>query len=419
MRDVFDEFYLPDDDEVLAFVTEAVLVLDTNVLFDLYSLSNSERDRVLELLETVQERLWIPHQVGLEYQRNRMSVVRQRGGAYQTARSVHGLNDLESSSKRLGELDLPDDVRTAVQSSLDDLFLAIKQHVDTFTAAVDELADAHVVSPAKGLKDDPIRARLDVLLEGRVGAHPADRPSRVKEGVRRADTRIPPGFRDIGKPTDEQKAGDYLLWSELLDEAAQPMRADSRFLFITLDVKNDWFERSGGERIGPRPELRAEFRGRNMAGYHQLDWQQFLELANEHLGSDVDDETIARAGSTAQTMSISEYLAGTRPAWSSDIATVDGIRAVTQLDPGVLGTIRAMTAASPAVWPAWRNLGQASPGALSAVDHLGHIDPEVLQVATGIARYKRSLLEDIANARDPRPDQRSDGETESNQDDSE
>lgn len=62
------------------FFSRAMVVLDANVLLDLYRYTQDARVQVLAALRLIadQQRLWLPHQVGLEFVRNRANAVKDR-----------------------------------------------------------------------------------------------------------------------------------------------------------------------------------------------------------------------------------------------------------------------------------------------------------------------------------------------------
>lgn len=51
MRDIYSEWYLPDSADLEEFVTVGRIVLDANVLLDLYRHSESTRESLLDALE--------------------------------------------------------------------------------------------------------------------------------------------------------------------------------------------------------------------------------------------------------------------------------------------------------------------------------------------------------------------------------
>ena len=75
MRSSFCGYYPPTPDDYERLWKEATIVLDTNVLLNLYRLPTSARDEFLTVLDLLKDRLWVPHQVALEFQRNRLTVI--------------------------------------------------------------------------------------------------------------------------------------------------------------------------------------------------------------------------------------------------------------------------------------------------------------------------------------------------------
>ena len=74
MRDLFPGFYVPTAAQFARLWEECLLVLDSSVLLNLYRFPTSASRELLAVLQTFENRLWIPHQVALEFQRNRLGV---------------------------------------------------------------------------------------------------------------------------------------------------------------------------------------------------------------------------------------------------------------------------------------------------------------------------------------------------------
>lgn len=60
----------------------------------------------------------------------------------------------------------------------------------------------------------------------------------MQEANGRIEHRLPPGFRDDGKP--ENRLGDLIIWYELLEKSAAVAGTFPRVLFISRDEKSDW-----------------------------------------------------------------------------------------------------------------------------------------------------------------------------------
>jgi hypothetical protein len=133
-------------------------------------------------------------------------------------------------------------------------------------------------------------SKLGTILKGRVGAalDKIEHDKAVLEAARRAETKHPPGYKDASKGED-QAAGDYLVWEQVLREAA---RRRCPVLLVTGDVKEDWWRREQGEPRGPRPELVEEMRQRAGVILLMLRPDGLLAQASRALQVDVRHESV-------------------------------------------------------------------------------------------------------------------------------
>lgn len=122
----------------------------------------------------------------------------------------------------------------------------------------------------------------------------------VAEGRRRVEDREPPGYKDQKK---EDAAGDYLVWEQVLLESE---RRCCDVLFVTGDVKEDWWRQERGEFRGPRLELAEEMRQRSGRRLYMLRPTSLLDYARTALGVNVRDESVQDAGRVERFLSESE-----------------------------------------------------------------------------------------------------------------
>lgn len=313
------------------FFTDAMIVLDTNVLLDLYDYTPKAREQVLAALEKASSRLWLPYQVGLEFVRGRHRVVGRRTKALGEAASL--INDKLIDARRSILA-----ARTLVQQmlqkygqddeSFQELDALINQH--TVDEMLKEWRDC-LLEHARRLKDDQdialdavttndiIAPAVAALYSDRIGHPPAPEllRSRVQDAsAYRFPNQIPPGFADFGKHTPMEAAGDFLLWEELVDQARES-RA-SRVLFVSGDAKSDWYEPAEQGR-GPRPSpmLLDELRLRAGAELRLENPRQFYDGIRLFLDAEIEDATSAEIART------SEKLAEESPAEANIITEQD------------------------------------------------------------------------------------------------
>ena len=77
MKELFPGYYRPSEDEFSDLWKNCVFILDTNVLLNLYRYSEESRNDFIKVLHKIETRLWIPHQVALEFQENRTKVIEE------------------------------------------------------------------------------------------------------------------------------------------------------------------------------------------------------------------------------------------------------------------------------------------------------------------------------------------------------
>jgi PIN like domain len=286
LRDQFQHFYAPDDDAVATAMQTGLVTPDTNVLLNLYRFQSEARDQLFGALEKLGDRLWIPHQVGLEFHRNRISVIAEQE---QYLAQMHF--DLEASYEDLRKKVLAFGGRIALgKDRVDELEHEMGRMLGRLDDAVTAAEKANEIHLADR-DSDSVLARLEALFEGRVGGamEPKELEEAKREAKRRADAGIPPGYKDKSKP---DPTGDYLVWRQLMTGAKE---RGLPVVFVTDDKKEDWYRRVHGLTIGARYELREEMMSEAGVPSIIMTTGTFLHHAEKHLNAEVSDETIAQA----------------------------------------------------------------------------------------------------------------------------
>lgn len=284
LRDQFAVWYPLSAEARRRFVTDGLIVLDTNVLLDLYRMNPETRDDVLVLLRLLDDRLWIPHQVGLEFHRNRLTVVHDQE---QTRQKIHAaVTEADSKLKDAirGIRDHPVIDRAVLSATVEKAFEDIKRYVD-------QVGNTPVLSMRAALQEDPILDAVTELLEGKVGTpYATEQMEKILiEAKRRIGMKIPPGYADA-KKDDDGSGGDYIVWRQTLDEAC---RRKLPVLFVTNDRKEDWYLRLHGLTVGPRVELVAEMEKEAGVSFYAQPFVCFLENAPTQLSSTMKDATVS------------------------------------------------------------------------------------------------------------------------------
>jgi hypothetical protein len=242
LRDQFTPYYTPDQEVVAAAVRAALVTPDTNVLLAAYRFERQAREELFSAFDKLGDRLWIPHQVALEFHRNRLGVIAQQEAYFgktreelQTAMGSY-LAKLRAFTNRIA-------IPHARSQELERMIRDAHAQVTAQVSSAEEANDVHLDSR----DSDEVLARLEILFEGRVGdpMKPDQLEAARKEAKRRVDQGIPPGYKDKDKA---DSSGDYLVWTQLLAEAATRQLP---VMLITDDRKEDWVRREHGLTLGP------------------------------------------------------------------------------------------------------------------------------------------------------------------------
>ena len=303
---------LPDSghssEERKAFFTDGIIVLDTNVLLDLYRYTPGARDELLVALRLVSSRIWLPYQVGIEFVRGRSGVIFDRLETLKRARAEidrafnEAWRDIEGSRDQVKTLLSTYAADEQSQTALDELItqpellrlldswlLRLRDHVKKLREDQDiKLNDIRFGS-------DPILPQIAELYGDQIA--PAPSAEKIKERVQHASdfrypNEIPPGFSDQGKTTELRAAGDFLLWEEIISHAREP-NTSRRIMFVSRDVKEDWYEQAGpGVERRPWPSLLDEFRTRTGKELLIIETSEFFGGVKDHLNAEFTPQTV-------------------------------------------------------------------------------------------------------------------------------
>lgn len=271
MRSMFPGYYPPSEEELGSLWDYGLVVVDTNALLNLFRYTASTRSTFLRILSEKAERIWLPHQVGLEFHKNRLDVIKDQQSAFKklaekTASARNSINQELNARRHHPSLD-PEGLKKIVDEAMASIDTEIEAKKNAYRKSV-ETEDQH----------DETTRQITALYEGRVGKpYSEERLQEIyEEGEKRYDGKQPPGFKDANKPVPD-RYGDLVLWHQILDEADKRKLPT---LFVTDDGKEDWWRTLDGKTIGPRVELIEEFHARVGQRVHFYSPQEFMQYAS-------------------------------------------------------------------------------------------------------------------------------------------
>ncbi len=280
MKDIFFEYYKTEDDEIKSIWENCIFSFDTNVLLNLYRYTEVTRDKFFEVLENLKENSILTHQAGSEYHKNRLVTINSQQKAYDNLTGFFSkkCNEIESELNNYKKHSYLQTAR--ISKKINKTFKKLRKDIN-------ELKENH----PDLINDDEIKDFLTNLFQGRITSeYDNERLNQIyKEGKDRYEKEIPPGYKDFKQKKgndDSSLYGDLIIWKQIIDytkEAKKPI------IFVTDDLKEDWWYKFNGKTISPRPELLKEFSNETGQKILIYNADSFLSYAKEQMGADIDD----------------------------------------------------------------------------------------------------------------------------------
>lgn len=218
----------------LASDPQTLIFIDTNVVAYLYKLHEAARREFFAWSDGIaaQDRFFVPAWAANEYlsrvTSNTLASYTPKGKEPTQAKKM--LETLyETASLFVDEISLrgigyPNDRAVFLQE-----FRGAIEALNRFTGVFSQQFDPGVIHQQVVTHLSPCILKSDlVALCSRA----------VQEANGRIEHRLPPGFRDDGKP--ENRLGDLIIWYELLEKSAAVAGNFPKVLFISRDEKSDW-----------------------------------------------------------------------------------------------------------------------------------------------------------------------------------
>lgn len=257
---------------------ECHFVLDANTLLNLLRYPKETSNAMLKLLESIQERIWIPHQVALEYHKNLETVIYEQKNEYETLEKecMSELQKLISKLKKLRHSNIS--TNTMVQT-LEKSSEIIKKELANQREKQPDLQE--IIIRIKNLVGENIGLAFDQAELDKI----------FTEGALRYENKVPPGYMDGKKNYSyfhngvkyQAAYGDLVFWKQIL-RYAQTKEVNS-IILVSDDRKEDWIFEVSGEKKGIHPYLINEFNnqteGKLFNSYNSV---QFISHAEKVLG---------------------------------------------------------------------------------------------------------------------------------------
>lgn len=292
MKEKFLGFYSLDEGELGSIWRDknTLFIFDTNCLLNLYRCEEKTQNDIFSVMEIISERIWIPFQVGLEYQRNRKEVISD---------GLSSLNDFINSLQEIPSAVLKSFSKNKFKKNLyqplsNELEILKEKIESSISDYIESNIRVRVQHKTKICENDFIRARIDGIIKNKVGEpFTQDEINDFnKEGECRYLNNVPPGFHDakdkkgkfftFSNVIYKNEFGDLYLWKEIIKKAKD--ESVDNVIFICDDFKPDWWFILNGKTHGALEALTTEILTEsNIKKFKMISQSTFLYEARKYL----------------------------------------------------------------------------------------------------------------------------------------
>lgn len=290
---VFREFFLNERLDFKDLNEDTLVVFDTNTLLNIYRYSNDTRERLIKAIKAIQKNVWMPYQVGLEFNLNRRGVIDKLKNEQHILKGNIS-KDIKKSINTLNQY------INSVSLKSSDAKGKKKEIVDFIEVETTKFSNALYSRIEELFKmldyEEDLASEIAGIFDGNIGNcyTQEELDKKLEDAKVRYDRKIPPGYEDADKKESgipeityyngiqfEKQYGDLIVWHQILDRACDPKI--KKVVLITDDNKEDWWYIYGGKTIGPRAELKNEM-------LRIADADLYMFNANSYLNNFSDSE---------------------------------------------------------------------------------------------------------------------------------
>lgn len=267
MKDIYTGFVKKTPDELKKIWDEGLITFDANVLLNLYRYSTNTSQEILKIIDKFSSKIFLTHQAGLEFHRNRFEVITEQEKAYKefTENIKKIEEELNSKSKHPFLSDL-------LHEKLKAVLVEVKNETQTNEKYYCDL-----------ILDDNIYEKLNHIFSGKIENEFSDEQLAkiYEEGKIRYEKKIPPGFEDEKEKEGNKIFGDLILWKQIIENAKSNGKP---IILITEERKKDWWWKlKNNKTIGPRQELIAEIKKEANVEFYLYSTERFVEYGLSYL----------------------------------------------------------------------------------------------------------------------------------------
>lgn len=262
MKSHFPGFYPFSYEELSSFLKTSTIVLDASVLLVLFKINTFES--FLEILshDRIKERLWLPYNIAWFYHQNMNSVILKQ------------IENIKSSSSYLRLC------KRSFQSISHYPYLSYeaKSEFDLIVNKIESENAEQIEALSNSLVNNSLRSKIDELYNGKIGEsyNEAEMLEIFENGRKRFSSNIPPGFNQEFSENSQVLYHDLIIWKQMQKFAIEK---DKNIVFVTNQIRDDWFYIVNTRIISPRQELINEFKQETNRSFYCISAYDFVQKA--------------------------------------------------------------------------------------------------------------------------------------------
>lgn len=283
MEQLFPSFFQPQLKENELTAEDTVIVLDTNFLLDIYRLNPSLADKYIASMRKINDRLFIPYFVALEFEFNKSKIIRQKSQIInnQKQKVLQAFEEVEAEIDKLKK-----------DSSFPSL-----QEFTLNKIELEELLNKDINRFSESSRMHSLHNKVAEEIDNKISNKPTQKfiDETQEKGEERYKQQVPPGYNDAEIKEEElrnydglkykRKYGDLLIWETILNELKNRAGRVNRLVFVsndgTSDKKDDLIFKASGQRVGPKIELIEEMRIETNVKFYILKNSTFVSMLEQ------------------------------------------------------------------------------------------------------------------------------------------
>ena len=233
MRTHFSEYLRPKEGEMQTLWAEAVFIFDTNVLLNLYRMSRETSSAIMHILQKLEGRLYLPHQVTVEFFKHREEVIAEQVNAFEKMRTLlKGIpGQFRQQFSRHACIPIAE-ITEALEKCVGEQVATVYTYQNTY--------------PSEPLfRNDAILLGLDTLFANcNEGPYTIEQDAALNKKVdERIQHNLPPCFvppsgKSSAAPASNPHQGDGRVWFQIVNYAEANKKP---IIFVTGDEKPNWW----------------------------------------------------------------------------------------------------------------------------------------------------------------------------------